>query len=260
MKMPSIMVGKQEIYYEEAGQGRPLLFVHSLGASGRIWAGQMAEFSRGFRVIAPDLRGHGRSPYREPVTLAAMAEDLAALLERLQAAPAHMVGISMGGVILQELYGRRPSLAASLTLCCTFSKMPPETAAERLAQREAFLAEHTMEEFAARYVADTLLPETPETIKDELRRIMGAMDKQAYLEATRACFTADTTRVPPTIAVPTLVIGAELDKGYPPESIRALAAKIPGARVAVIPKAAHLAQLDNPQAFNAALAAFLATV
>ncbi len=258
--MPSVVLDKQEIYYEEAGRGEPLVFVHSLGASGRIWSWQAAEFARDYRVIVPDLRGHGRSPFREEITLRAMAADVAALLDRLGAAPAHLVGISMGGVILQEIYGRWPEKVASLTLCCTFSKMPPDVAARRLAEREAFLAEHGMGEFAAQYVADTLLPGTPESDKAELRQTIAAMDREAYLQAARACFNADTTRVPPSVTVPTLVIGAELDRGYPPESIRALAAAIPGARVAFIPGAAHLAHLDNPAAFTAALRGFLGSL
>lgn len=259
--MPSFTTpGSQGIHFEDAGAGVPLLFVHSLGSSGHLWAGQLAAFSGDFRAIAPDLRGHGHSPHAGEMTIAAMADDQVALLDHLGAARAHLVGISMGGVILQEIYDRHPGRVASLTLACTFSRMDPQVAAQRLRDREDYLAGHTMADFAARYVADTLLPATPEAEKEALRQTMGAMDRDAYLAATRACFAADVYHVPPTIAVPTLVMGAELDKGYPPESIRALAARIPGARLGFIPQAAHLAHLDNPPAFHAVLAAFLASI
>ncbi len=258
--MPVFHAGQQPIHYEEAGRGEPLVFVHSLGSSGRIWTAQLREFARDYHAVAPDLRGHGRSPRSGPVTLRAMAEDLAALLEHLGGTPAHLVGISMGGVILQELFGMRPDLVASLALACTFSEMDPQVAAARLRDREEFLEKHGMAEFAARYVADTLLPGTPQAVKGELEAVIAGIDKTAYLEAARAVFTARTTPVLGRIGVPTLVIGAELDKGYPPESIRALAARIPGARTAFIPGAAHLANLDNPDAFNRALREFLGSL
>lgn len=258
--MPVCDAGRQPIHYEEAGRGEPLVFVHSLGSSGRMWAAQLREFAGEWRAVAPDLRGHGRSPRTGPITIRAMAEDLAALLKHLGAGPAHLVGISMGGVVVQELYGLRPDLAASLVLACTFSEMDPQVAAARLAEREDFVSRNGMAAFAASYVAETLLPDTPEAVKRELETVIAGMDAQAYLEAARAVFTARTTPILPSIAVPTLVIGAERDRGYPPEAIKALAARIPGSRVEFIPAAAHLANLDNPDAFNRAVRSFLAGV
>jgi len=109
------------LYYEEQGSGPPLLFIHGLGSSARDWDQQIPEFSsRGYRVIAFDLRGHGQSDKPPgPYTLPLFAADTAALLERLgvdPANPAHVVGVSLGGGVAFQLAIDRPALVKTLTI------------------------------------------------------------------------------------------------------------------------------------------------
>lgn len=258
--MPVWRRGAQDIRYEVRGRGSPLFLVHSLGTAGSLWDELADRLAGRHRVVTPDLRGHGGSPRGGPVTMAEMAADLADLARGTGLEPAFWLGISLGGVVVQEVYRRRPEAVRGLILACTFAHVDPEVARRRVEERRAFLADHSLEEFARRYVDQTLLPGTPAPRRELVRRAMSAMDREAYLEAAAAVFAADTRDVLPAIAVPTLVLGAERDAGYPPEQIRALAARIPGASVEIIPDAGHLAHLDNPEAFAAAVLAFLARV
>ncbi len=255
--MPTWRSDGQEIHYEVRGEGQPVFLVHSLGTAGFIWEELADRLAGRYRVVLPDLRGHGRSPRSGPLTMAAMAADLAGLARGAGMVPAVWLGISMGGVVVQEVYRRRPEAVRGLVLACTFAHVDPEAARRRVEERRAFLADHSLEEFARRYVEQTLRPTTPADRREAVLRAMSAMDPAAYLEAAEAVFAADTRDVLPAIAVPTLVLGGERDAGYPPEEMRALAAAIPGASVEIIPSAGHLAHLDNPDAFAEAVLAFL---
>lgn len=257
--MPVWRDGEQgrETHYEVLGQGPPVVLVHSLGTSGAIWADLARELAGRYRMVVPDLRGHGRTPRQAPITMAGMAEDLAALVRGTGHAPAFWLGISMGGVVVQEVYRRFRELVRGMILACTFAHVDPAVARRRVEERRAFLAEHGMEAFARRYVEQTLMPETPPDRREAVYRAMAAMDVAAYLEATEAVFASDTRAVLPAVTVPTLVLGGERDAGYPPEQVRSLAESIPGAAVEIIPAAGHLAHLDNPEGFAGAVLAFL---
>ena len=101
-----------QLHYEEYGHGAPLLLVHGLGSSTRDWEYQIPELARHYRVIALDMRGHGRSDKpRERYSIQGFAEDVAALIEHLQLPPVHLVGISMGGMVGFQLLAQQPELA-----------------------------------------------------------------------------------------------------------------------------------------------------
>lgn len=265
--MPFAAVNGEEIFYREENAsatavdgGEALVFVHSLGSSSHAWAEQLRAFSaQGFRAIAVDCRGHGRSTARGPVTIEAMADDLAALLDRLGIEQAHLAGLSMGGLVLMQMVLRHSGKVRSLAFCDSFVHLEPEVQQQRIAAREQALAVKTMPEFGRQYVADTLVTGDA-AVRQELAAVIGRMPKDVYLQAARACFEADVRAALPRVGVATLVIGGDRDKGTPPEMMRSITAQIAGARFALIPEAAHVSNLDNPAAFNAALAGFLAEV
>lgn len=102
--MPYLTVDGAQLYYEDAGSGPPLLFVHGLGSSTRDWFAQVPHFADRYRVLRLDLRGHGRSERtRGPYRIAQFARDVAVTLRKLDAVPAHVVGLSMGGMVTLQL-------------------------------------------------------------------------------------------------------------------------------------------------------------
>ena len=130
--MAKIRVGELVFYYEQLGQGEPLLLLHGLGSSTQDWQMQMEPFARQRRVIALDLRGHGRSakppgPYSIPM----FAGDVSAFMHTLNLPPAHVVGLSLGGMIAFQLTLDTPELVRSLTIVNSVPKLVPRTLADK---------------------------------------------------------------------------------------------------------------------------------
>ena len=112
-----------DLAHSEAGSGLPLVLLHGLGSSQRDWELQVPSFSQGYRLIIPDLRGHGESPKpREAYRMDLLAADVALLLMRLKARPAHVVGLSLGGAVAQQLAIDYPELLRSLVLVNTLPR------------------------------------------------------------------------------------------------------------------------------------------
>src|SRR5580693_1022702 len=115
--MPTARVNGIEVYYEQAGEGPPVLLLHGLGSSTRDWEYQTPELARAYRVIAVDVRGHGRSSRPPgPYSVSQFAEDAVALLRSLDAAPAHVIGLSMGGMIAFQMAVDHPEAVRSLAI------------------------------------------------------------------------------------------------------------------------------------------------
>ena len=113
--MPVIRIGDLKLYYEIAGRGRSILFIHGLGSSIVDWEKQVSFFSEQFQVIAYDVRGHGRSDKPAgPYTIPLFAQDAAELIKALGIDEAHVVGVSMGGMIAFELAVKTPDLVSGL--------------------------------------------------------------------------------------------------------------------------------------------------
>src|SRR5437762_13530875 len=115
--MPVCQFSGAELYYAEKGQGDPLIFLNGLGGDHLYWLGQLRAFGKHYRCLAIDNRDAGQSTYAvSPYTIQDLAGDLAALFARLQLAPAHVIGLSMGGMIAQELTLACSHLVKSLVL------------------------------------------------------------------------------------------------------------------------------------------------
>ncbi|HXT58560.1 MAG TPA: alpha/beta fold hydrolase [Pirellulales bacterium] len=262
--MKRIAVRGAEWNVFDEGAGEPLLFVHGFPLDHTMWQAQLPAFAPRRRVIAPDLRGFGASESRgETVTMEDFADDLAALLDAMQVQePVVLCGLSMGGYIAFPFARKHTARLRSLVLCDTRAAADsPEAAANRWKVAEQVLAE------GAEVVAQAMLPklfgkrtvaEQPETVA-AMRRVMAATKPAAIAAAQRGMAArSDSTALLPEIRVPTLVVVGAEDAIAPVEEMRSMAAAIPGAEFVVVPGAGHMAPLENPAAFNAALREFLA--
>jgi len=249
--------------YEVAGDGPTVLFLHGIGGNRRNWAGQLDHFSPGYRAVAVDMRGYGDSEgIADPFEFPEFVDDVVRLLDELGAAQAHIVGLSMGGLIAQALYGRAPHRVQSLSLvaCRSAAEAFPHGA-----NREAFIQARLgpLREGGAARLAESLAPEllgpnasawAAEQVMDSLRRIRA----DSYERIIRARMRASGLLAPQTVAVPTLVLAAGQDRVAPADHMRELAALIPSARFVLVPDAGHLVNLEKPERFNEELSTFLA--
>lgn len=251
-----------QLYYEVHGDGQPLLLIHGLGSSSRDWEWQIPQLSEKYQVIAFDVRGHGRSgkpagPYR----MQQFADDAAYLLRVLGAIPAHIVGISMGGMIAYQLAVSHPEVVRSLVLVNCAPELPIRTLKDRLTmwQREMIVRLLGMRKMGE--VLSKRLFIKPE--QDELRRIFverwAENDSRAYLASMRAVVGWSVVDQLSEIRVPTLVLSSDEDYTFIGEKER-YAAQMPQAEMVVIEDARHALPAEKPEEFNQAVLAFLARV
>lgn len=248
---------QQRIYYEVTGQGPSLVLLHSLGFNSAAWREQIEVLSPYYTIITPDMRGHGRSPHQQTITVDGMVDDVEALVEHLKLASFHLLGISMGGIFSLAYYQRHPGKLRSLILADSYATLG-EVGQARVADAEKrWTGGIDMAAFGREYTADCLLPTTPRAWHEELAAAIASMQPQAYLETMRAIYLADVSAILPLVRVPTLVIVGERDHRTPLALSEVLARRIPGASLVTIPQADHLSNLDNPAAFDKAALDFL---
>jgi 3-oxoadipate enol-lactonase len=233
-----------------------LLLLHSLGTDGRVWEPQAAALAGRFRVIRPDLRGHGLTGTTPgPGSMARFAADAVAVLDALGVARAHVAGLSIGGMVAQQLAAAAPERIASLILCDTAMAIPPpalwrERAGIVRAQGMAAIAETVVQ----RWVTPPALS-APAT--DGLRAMLLRTDPEGYAAAAEAIAAADLAASTTRLRLPALVIVGEADQATPPASAAALAAAIAGARMVTIAGAAHIPTYEQAEAVTAAMQHFL---
>jgi 3-oxoadipate enol-lactonase len=247
-----------QLHYEDYGHGEPLL-VHGLGSSTRDWEYQIPVLAQHYRVIALDVRGHGRSDKpRGAYRIADFAADVAALIEYLQLPPVHLVGISMGGMISFQLGVDRPELLRSLTIVNSGPEVRARSARDWLEIGKRWTLSRLLSlETIAKTLAKLLFPRPEQA---ELRRKVEERwpqnDKRAYLASLDAIIGWGVRERLERITCPTLVISA--DRDYTPvERKREYVAEMPDARLLVIENSRHATPLDQPERFNSALLAFL---
>lgn len=257
--MPKVQVRDIEMYYEETGQGAPLLLIHGLGSSMRDWEMQVPYFSRNFRVITLDVRGHGQTnkpagPYSIPL----FAEDTAEFMKILQIESAHVVGISMGGMIAFQLALIVPERIRSLVIANTGSELIVRTLRDFLMVSQRKLIVRLL---GMRKMGEVLSKRLfPEPRFEELRRIFverwAENDPRAYRDSMQGLLGWSVTDRLSSIHCPTLILSADQD--YTPVAIKeAIVAKMPNAKLAVIPNSRHAVPVERPEEFNQIVGEFL---
>ena len=257
--------GRPRIACSMQGDGELLVFLHGIGGNRRNWSPQFPRFSARHTCLAWDARGYGDSEDDPPLTsFADFADDLAALLVHLDRGPAHVVGLSMGGMIALDLVDRYPGLVASLVLADSaagFGPSTPEERAEFLDRRLTPLLSGARMADIAPSLIEVLVtpgasPNAVEMVRDSLLRLR----PEPYMNALRAFTTTDFTASVQRIDKPCLVIVGEEDRVLPLARSQALAASIRGSRLAVIPACGHLSNIECAEAFNDHVEAFLTSV
>lgn len=264
--MPFVQTKGARIFYQESGQGPPVLLIQGIGVIGEGWRPQVRGLSDRYRLTQFDNRGIGASTLEASgaLSIAAMAEDAVAVLDALGVTRTHIVGHSMGGVIAQQLALSAPRRVRSLSLLCTVGRGKEAIRitwdvliralrmhiGSRRSRRRAFVE----------LVLPSALPEPAEMdrLAEELAPLFGrdlAEQPPILLQQARAMARHDTWRRLPELAdIPTLVVSATQDRVTLAQYGRALAAAIPGARYIEVPAAGHGVPIHRPDLINRLLA------
>ena len=263
--MPSVRVRDIQIFYQDVGEGDPVLLIMGFGGDHLAWAMQMADFAARHRVIAFDNRGVGQSDAPDaPYTTRMMADDALGLMDALGVDSAHVLGVSMGGMIAQELVLSRPDRVRSLHLACTFGRPDPYMLALNSAWREMRIGlgrESTLRTLGLWLFSPTTYAERPELIEALLQTSLANPYPQSligFLRQGEAVAAHDALERLGAIRCPTLVSVAEDDILVPPRFAREIVARIPGAELRTIPAAGHGYFLERPDLFNELSLEFIA--
>lgn len=257
--MSKIQVNGIQMHYQVTGQGQPLVFIHGLGSSGRDWEFQVDHFYLDYQVVVFDVRGHGQSEKPPgPYSIPRFAQDTAALLRALDLGPAHVVGISMGGMIAFQLALEAPELVRSLAIVNSWPEMVVRTWRERLQiWQRALIVQMLGMRKMGEVLAGRLFPKPEQApIREIFIERWAENDKRAYQDSMRALVGWSVSERIETITCPVLVVAADQDY-TPVESKAAYTRRLPNAELVVIEDSRHATPAEHPQQFNQVLGAFL---
>ena len=249
--------------YEAAGNPSlpPLLFLHGIGGAARAWRGQLDFFKHRYRTIAWDMPGYGGSAPLPTVSIAALAEALQDFLQQVSATKPILVGHSIGGMIAQQLLAKHPHVASAIVLAQTSPAFGKPDGDWQKAFIEARLGPldrgETLAAMAPSLVRE-LVGDDPDIGGMELARdCMASVPEATYRATMLSMLGFDQRSALKDIVVPTLLLSGAKDKNAPAPMMAKMAAYIPSARYVELEGVGHLANLERPGAFNAALDTFL---
>jgi pimeloyl-ACP methyl ester carboxylesterase len=263
--MPRATVNGIELHYTEAGAGDPLLLIMGFGGDHLAWAFQVPAFSARYRVISFDNRGAGQSSVPDqPYTTRLMADDAIGLLDALGIERAHVLGVSMGGMIAQEVALQHPGRVRSLQLHCTYAR--PDAYIRALVDVwRAIRAKSTAEEWLRTVALWLFSPVTfsrrPEFVEALIQTGLAnphPFSLTGFLRQGEAVRDHDALDRLPALACPTLVSVADHDILVPPRFSREMAAALPKAELRVVEDAAHAYFWERADVFNDMCLDFLA--
>ena len=260
--MPRLAVDDVELYYEEHGTGDPVLLVHGLGSSTRDWFAQVPHLAQRHRVVVCDLRGHGRSDKpRAPYHIPQFARDVAVLLRTLDAVPAHVVGLSMGGMVAFELAAATRGIVRSLVAVNSAVDVRLTSWADVWFYMSRRLAVRTlgMRRVGTLIANRLFVKPNQETLRTEFIERWAENDVDAYVASVDAIMGWSVADRLDRITVPTLLVSSEHD--YTPVAAKnRTVARLSNAELAVVDGARHALPVEQPDTFNAVLDRFLEEV
>jgi 3-oxoadipate enol-lactonase len=261
-RMPTVTVNGAEIYYEDVGQGFPLLFLHGLTFDTRMWTDQVAALSEKYRCVSLDFRGHGHSATTgTEYSLEQFAEDAYGLLKELGIEQAHVAGLSMGGMVAMRLALAHPEVVRSLMLLDTSAHAQDPERASQYQTMAQIIKEQGSEAvvqgvipifFSPAFIQGQ--PQKLEAFREQFRKIDGEGNYRATLAVTRRRDIREDIK---GIGVPTLVIVGEEDLPTPVDEAESIHRQIAGSRLEKIAGAGHMTPLEQPEKVTALLEDFL---
>ena len=265
--MPRQKVNDIEIYYEFHGQGEPLVLIMGLRRNIEWWYRQVPDLSKHFKVLVFDNRGAGRT--EKPVmdySIRLFADDTAALMESLDIKKAHILGVSMGGYIAQELAINYPGRVRSLILGCTSAGgeravlMSPERL-KKITANEGLIPEQILRKDMDIYFSDHFIRGNLEKIKEFVSiSLRYYQPPDTFLRQFAACLKHDTVNRLNRVTVPTLITSGDDDPLVPPENSRILKELIPHAELIFFPGKRHCFFMEEAERFNEKVIHFFKSV
>ncbi len=254
--------GAKIAYRIDGPSNKPVVVLsNSLMSTLAMWEPQMGVLTPHFRVLRYDTRGHGDSDTTPgPYTISMLADDVVAMLDALGIEKAHFVGLSKGGMIGQQFGARHGGRALSLSLCDTASEMPPRSMWEErfeIARRDGI--EGLVDGTIKRWFTADFIERAPQEV-DKVRSMIRRTGVDGYIACASAVRDMNQTAILSSIRVPTLIIVGESDPACTVAQSQVLHREIPGSQLTIIPRAAHLANIEQPDLFNDALIGFLLDV
>jgi pimeloyl-ACP methyl ester carboxylesterase len=263
--MPICHLADVDLFYAERGQGEPLVFLPGLAGDHLYWLGQLRAFSKDYHCLALDCRDVGQSSAAAgPYTIPSLAADVAAFLRHLQLAPAHVIGLSMGGMIAQELALSNPELVKSLALVSTLGRSDDWFGATL---RAFELIRHQVPDTGAFFeavlpwwVSHQFFADSGRTtwLRWFLRQNPNAQPQENFLRQLDAVRRHDALARLPGIKCPVLILVGEDDAIAPKRYSAELRERIPHAQFQTVAGVGHALPIENPGLFNSELGRFLA--
>lgn len=255
--MASIATARGRIGYIEAGggDGTPIIFLHGVGSDKSVWAPQLAWFGNSRRAVAFDYPGYGESEFAADATRDDFAAAVLAAMDALGIDRAHVCGLSLGGIVTMAMHAAAPERCASLIIADSFAAHPD---GQGIHDRSVTASQSmTMRDLAEARSGMLLGSATTPELRAEVIETMAAIDPAAFRVGAAAVWLADQRDRARTIEVPTLILVGEEDGITPPALSEELADLIPSSRLEKIAEAGHLANAEQPEAFNTAIESFL---
>jgi 3-oxoadipate enol-lactonase/4-carboxymuconolactone decarboxylase len=258
MTMPQVRANGVELFYDLAGpEGAPVVaFSNSIGSTIEMWDPQARALAGRYRCLRYDARGHGRSEVVDrPARLDDLADDLAGLLDALGIAKAHVVGLSLGGMTAQNFAVRHPDRLDGLVLMATSAHLPTGWDERIALVREkgmAALADTVME----RWFTPAFREASPDKVAPFRERFL-AVDPRGYAACCAAIRDMDLRASNASIKAPTLIVAGADDPATPAAMMEEIRSRIPDAELVVLPRAAHILTVEQPERVNGYLLAFL---
>ncbi len=238
--------------------GRVVMMSNSLMSDHTMWDGNVPALTDRYRVLRYDTRGHGRSGTTTgPYSIALLADDAVGLLDALGIRQVHFVGLSLGGMIAQQIGARYPERVCSLALCDTASEMPPRLLwEERFAIVQSKGVAGLVDSTIQRWFTAPFIVRDPQSI-ERVRRMISETGAEGYIACGSAVRDMAQTTMLLQVKAPTLVLVGRGDPACTVAQATVLNRMIDGSQMIVLEDAAHLSNIEQPQAFNSALRAFI---
>lgn len=246
--------------YRESGnkQGIPIIFIHAFPLSQAMWDDQVIYLQKIARTITFDIRGLGKNEDTTPYTLEFVVDDLISLLDQLKIEKAVVCGLSMGGYVVLRAIQRNPERFLGMVLADT--KSGPDTDKSKLSRYEAIktIQEKGLSTYIDNFLKSSMADDVASRVFERTKKLAQLSNPRGVTCALLALISrTDTTPGLKDIQIPTLILQGELDTTIPMAEAKSLHEQIKGSSFFIIPRAAHLSNLENPEEFNAKLISFL---